>query len=68
MPTIADKIALLPDNLQAEVADFVDFLIRKHHLDTETADLTEEQKQTLQTRYEKLNQNPESGMDWETAK
>jgi Protein of unknown function (DUF2281) len=65
---IMDKIAALPDNFQSEVADFVDFLIQKYHLEKGQNGLTDEQRKTIQNRYEKLNQNPESGLDWYEAK
>ena len=68
--TVLNKIAGLPENLQSEVADFVDFLIHKYHLEkvTDGENLTDEQKQTIRNRYEQLNQNPGRGLDWDDAK
>ena len=64
---VINKIAALPENLQSEVADFVDFLIQKYHLE-KPDELTDEQKETLLDRHEKLNQNPGRGIDWDEAK
>ncbi len=62
-----EKIAALPENLQLEVADFVDFLIQKYHLE-KPDELTDTQKEILLDRHEKLNQIPGRGIDWDEAK
>lgn len=64
---ITDKIASLPEHLQHEVLDFVEFIISKYKPDTE-APLTGEQQEELDRRYTALQENPDRGIDWEDAK
>jgi hypothetical protein len=69
---IAKKIELLPEMLQAQVADYVDFLLNRHYheknLQKEDLALSQEQKVELDSRYRAYLENPDSVVSIETMK
>lgn len=69
---IAKKIELLPDMLQAQVADYVDFLLNRHFHEKSQQkgepELSQEQKAELDSRYRAYLENPDSVVSIETMK
>ena len=69
---LVQKIESLPEMLQLQVADFVDFLLNKHYQEkpapTDNSDLTEEQKAELDKRYKAYLENPDSVVKYEAVK
>ena len=61
---LAKKIELLPEMLQLQVSDFVEFLLNKHFLGkppyNEEHELTIVQKAELDSRYQAYLENPDS--------
>ena len=70
---LVHKIELLPEMLQAQVADFVDFLLNKNFRNkpvptTEEPELTAAQKTELDLCYQEYLENPESVVSIEILK
>ncbi|MCC6722994.1 MAG: DUF2281 domain-containing protein [Saprospiraceae bacterium] len=69
---IAKKIELLPEMLQAQVADFVEFLLNRHFKNNpapmEDSNLSAEQKAKLDSRYQEYMESPESVESMEALK
>lgn len=67
---LLDKIDALPEILQNQVSDFVEFLFQKHfEADSETVvDLSVEEKVELDKRYSSYQVNPETAMELEALK
>lgn len=64
---ITDRLVSLPEHLQHEVLDFVEFIISKYKPDIE-APLTDKQIDEPDRRYSALQDNPDRGISWEDAK
>ncbi len=70
---LVHKIELLPEMLQAQVTDFVDFLLNKHFRNkpapaSDEPELTLAQKTELDKRYQEYLENPESVVSIEIMK
>lgn len=68
---LIQKIENLPDVLQQQVADYVDFLMERYQVGspkTEDAPLTEEDKTELDNRYNNWKNDPSSAIPLEDAK
>lgn len=62
---LMNKIELLPETLQAEVMDFIDFLLLKYQLEQGVEineNLSETEKQELQQRLQKMREKPETNL------
>lgn len=60
--TLIYKINQLPESLQESVATFVDFLLYKQAKEQESTtgnELSEEEKKSLETRHQSMQENPE---------
>lgn len=61
--TLIYKINQLPKHLQESVATFVDFLLYKQSQEVgnnQENELSEDEKMTLKTRHQKMQENPEN--------
>jgi hypothetical protein len=69
---IAKKIELLPEMLQLQVADFVEFLLNRHFKDSQTppdvSELTPEQKVVLDSRLKEYHETPSSVVSMDILK
>jgi Na+/phosphate symporter len=63
---LQEKLSSLPEELQRQVADYVDFLIQKYQ--NEVSPLTDAEKQTLEQRYQAYQQNASKAEDLEEVK
>jgi Na+/phosphate symporter len=63
---LQEKLSSLPEELQQQVADYVDFLIQKYQ--NEVSPLTDAEKQTLEQRYQAYQQNASKAEDLEEVK
>jgi septum formation topological specificity factor MinE len=63
---LTNKINMLPDDLQRQVADFVEFLIIKYQNRADKKDeLTSEQKDELLELWDKYEKNPDDAISVE---
>ncbi len=60
-------IGALPDNLKAEVADFVAFLEMKHLRKENDNPIPQWQQDDALARLAEMDRNPEAVVDWDTA-
>lgn len=69
---IAKKIELLPEMLQLQVSDFVEFLLTKHFKGNQPTkdepEISSEQRAELDSRYQAYLENPDSVMSMEAMK
>ena len=69
---ITKKIDMLPEMLQLQVSDFVEFLLNKHFQGKkpllDDSELTSEQKAELDSRYQAYLENPSSVVSMEAMK
>ena len=69
---IAKKIDLLPEMLQLQVADFVEFLLNRHFKDSQAppdvSELTPEQKAVLDDRFREYHEAPSSTVSMDVLK
>lgn len=63
---LQEKLSSLPEELQQQVADYVDFLVQKYQ--NEVSPLTDTEKQTLERRYQAYQQNASKAEDLEEVK
>ncbi|CAA9223844.1 MAG: hypothetical protein AVDCRST_MAG56-586 [uncultured Cytophagales bacterium] len=62
---LQEKLASLPEELQQQVADYIDFLVQRYQ--QEVAPLTDAEKQTLTQRYQAHRNNPAQAHDVEAV-
>ncbi|RLD67105.1 MAG: hypothetical protein DRI95_05395 [Bacteroidetes bacterium] len=62
------NIQLLPEYLQLEVSDYVEYLLIKYQVQKNKNDIPEEHKKILKERYKKMLENPTAGESWDTVK
>ena len=62
------NIQLLPEYLQLEVSDYVEYLLIKYQVQQNQQDIPDEHKKILRERYKKLLENPAAGESWDTVK
>ncbi len=65
---IKQNIEQLPEYLQVEVSDFVEYLLVKYQIISNQNDIPEEHKRILKERYKKMQENPNAGESWDTIK
>jgi hypothetical protein len=69
---IAKKIDLLPEMLQLQVADFVEFLLNRHFKDSQMPSddsvLSAEQKAILDERFQEFQETPSSVVSMDVLK
>ncbi|MBK9015440.1 MAG: addiction module protein [Saprospiraceae bacterium] len=69
---IAKKIDMLPEMLQLQVSDFVEFLLNKHFQGKkpllDDSELTSEQKAELDSRFQAYLENPDSVVSMDAMK
>ncbi len=63
---LQEKLASLPEEIQRQVADYVDFLIERYQ--REVQPLTDAQQRTLEQRYQGYRSNPAQAEDLEEVK
>ncbi len=63
---LQEKLSSLPEELQRQVADYVDFLVQKYQ--NEVSPLSDAEKQTLEQRYQAYQQNASKAEDLEEVK
>ena len=63
---LQEKLSSLPEEIQQQVADYVDFLVQKYQ--NEVSPLTHAEKQTLERRYQTYQQNASKAEDLEKVK
>lgn len=63
---LQEKLASLPEELQQQVADYIDFLLQRYRQDV--GPLTEAEQQTLTQRYQAHRNNPAQAQDIEEVK
>jgi Na+/phosphate symporter len=63
---LQEKLASLPEEIQQQVVDYVDFLVQKYQ--NEVSPLTDAEKQTLEQRYQAYQHNPSKVEDLEKVK
>jgi hypothetical protein len=64
--TIHEKIEQLPDEILFQVADYIDFLLDRYK-PKENSELSKEEIEELENRYQNFKENPESAISWEEA-
>jgi len=62
------NIEQLPEYLQFEVSNYVEYLLIKHNTENLNEDISQEHKEILKERYEKMKENPEAGENWDNVK
>ena len=62
------NISQLPEHLQSEVSDFVEYLLIKYQVQESKNDIPEEHKRILKERFQKMQDKPNMGINWETLK
>ena len=65
---IKENINRLPDYLQVEVSDYVEYLLVKYQITSKQNDIPEEHKRILKERLKKMQENPNTGESWDTVK
>ncbi len=72
---ILSRLRELPKYLHLQVIDFLEYLITKQNttqnpdnFENDNTNFNEEHKKILLDRYEKYQDNPEAGDDWEAVK
>lgn len=63
---LQEKLASLPEEIQRQVADYIDFLIERYQ--REAPLLTPAQQHTLEQRYQSYLNNPSQAEDLEEVK
>lgn len=63
---LQEKIASLPEEIQQQVVDYIDFLVDRYQ--REISPLTDAEKQTLEQRYQAYQNNPSEAQDLEEVK
>ncbi len=63
---LQEKLASLPEEIQRQVADYVDFLIERYQ--REVQPLTDAQQRTLEQRYQGYRNDPAQAEDLEEVK
>jgi hypothetical protein len=63
---LQEKLASLPEEIQRQVADYIDFLIERYR--REVPPLTDAQQRTLEGRYQGYLDNPSQAEDLEAVK
>jgi Na+/phosphate symporter len=63
---LQEKLASLPEEIQQQVVDYVDFLVQKYQ--NEVSPLTDAEKQTLEQRYQAYQHNPSKADNLEEVK
>ncbi len=63
---LQEKLSSLPEELQRQVADYVDFIVQKYQ--NEVSPLSDAEKQTLERRYQAYQQNASKAEDLEEVK
>lgn len=64
---LTNKINLLPEDVQKQVADFVEYLLLKYQVGTkENEELTPDQKDELLRLWNEYEENPEEAISLET--
>jgi Na+/phosphate symporter len=63
---LQEKLASLPEEIQRQVVDYVDFLVQKYQ--NEVSHLTDVEKQTLEQRYQAYQNTPSKAEDLEEVK
>ncbi len=66
MNELQEKLASLPEEIQRQVADYVDFLIERYQ--REVQPLTDAQQRTLEQRYQGYRNDPAQAEDLEEVK
>lgn len=64
--TLHNKIDQLPEEVLLQVADYIDFLLDRYTPKNED-ELSKEEIQELESRYQAYDQSPESAKSWEDA-
>ena len=64
--TLHNKIDQLPEEILLQVADYIDFLLDRYTPKNED-ELSKEEIQELERRYQAYRQNPEGARTWEEA-
>ncbi len=64
--TIHEKIEQLPNEILFQVADYIDFLLDRYK-PKENRELSKEEIEELENRYQNFKENPESAISWEAA-
>ena len=65
-----NKLHILPEYLQLQALDYIDFLLERHCIDANSGDepeLTSGQKRLLTKRYKMLKSDPGRGIKWSDA-
>ena len=65
---IKENIDRLPEYLQVEVSDYVEYLLIKYQITSKQNDIPAEHKRILKERYKKMQENPNAGESWDTIK
>ena len=65
---IKENINRLPEYLQVEVSDYVEYLLVKYQIISKQNDIPEEHKRILKERFKKMQDNPNTGESWDTVK
>jgi len=63
---LQEKLASLPEEIQRQVADYIDFLIERYQHDVQP--LTDARQRTLEQRYQGYRNNPSQAEDLEAVK
>ena len=66
--TLEQKINLLPEYLQVEVFDYVEYLLIKYQIQKNQNEIPEEHKKILKERYKKMQEFPDTGESWDLIK
>ena len=67
--TIIDRLNMLPEALQYQVADYIEFLIIRYHANSESEEgLSQELKDLLDKRMEEYKANPNDVVSWDEVK
>ena len=65
---LQQNIEQLPEYLQFEVLNYVEYLLMKHNTENLNEDIPQVHKEILKERYEKMKENPDAGESWDTVK
>ena len=63
---LQEKLASLPEEIQQQVVDYIDFLVERYQ--NEVSPLTAAEKQTLEQRYQAYQNDPSQAQDLEEVK
>jgi hypothetical protein len=62
---IPKRVDALPQELQRQILDYIEFIISKYQTPT---DLSDEAKEFLDHRLQKMKDNPEENLEWNEAR